>query len=601
MNSLRWFSIPALPIRRELFVLGYRNLKAHVIGQTCLVTIVVAGAWGTTPNGIVLAWTLWNVFAVTVLIAGMLYYRHSAATSPPLDSAVNQWRYTHLLIVLPIGISWGMAGALLVPLAPVHNVMIMTAYSGAMAYSAMSMAPNDSANWTASTVFAVICMLLQLPAAFGSHAIHIAGMTILYFFALILAALNARETLITSIELRLSNEALARTNAENAARAEQANRDKSAFLAAASHDLRQPVHALLLLIEAYRQQVPSAAHHPLMQHINSAGQSIRSLFVALMELSQLESGAESPMIASFDLCDVVNNALSSVRPAAHAKALQIRMRMPAARTTLVVCTDRFLLERLIGNLLSNAVKYTASGGVLLTVRRAHGNYGTLGGNGLWLEVWDTGLGISTEDQARIFDPYVQVGNRERDRAKGLGLGLAIVRHTANLLGLTITVQSRPQYGSCFRLHIPANLLSKNVEAAPAATTDAPTLLAPAIGGRRVLLVDDDPLVRQSMQALLQGWQVDLRCAGGGDVTELNGFEDGWVPECILSDFRLPGPMDGIALLDFLLERYPDAVGILQTGELAADVQTRAEEAGYMVLFKPVDPQLLASTLSAILS
>jgi CheY-like chemotaxis protein len=218
-------------------------------------------------------------------------------------------------------------------------------------------------------------------------------------------------------------------------------------------------------------------------------------------------------------------------------------------------------------------------------------------------VWDTGLGIAPADQARIFDPYVQVANRERDRSQGLGLGLAIVRHASALLGISVSLQSRLGRGSCFRLHLPASMLA-NAPAAGAVKLVAQesTVVRPAswLAGRRVLLVDDDVMIQHAMQALLGSWGLDLRCAGLGDTTVLALCAPDWVPDCVLCDFRLPGPLDGIAMLDFLQDRFPDMVGILQTGELVQTVQERAEEAGYMVLFKPVDAHILASTLAAVL-
>jgi two-component system, sensor histidine kinase len=259
-------------------------------------------------------------------------------------------------------------------------------------------------------------------------------------------------------------------------------------------------------------------------------------------------------------------------------------------------TDPVLLERVLGNLLGNALRYTQRGGVLLSLRR--------GGQGsVWLEVWDTGIGIEAEHLGHIFSPYYQVGNRERDRSKGLGLGLAIVRTSVDLLGLSLAVHSRPGRGSRFRLIIPAGQWMPHrpmasVDERPAG--DA-AIAVQALHGRRVLVIDDDPMVRHAMQTLLGSWGIELRMACHADDPALAAWcSEDWVPECILSDYRLPGPCQGIALLHRLLDHWPDAVGILQTGELAAQVQAHAEDAGFAVLFKPVAPALLASTLRAVL-
>jgi len=439
-------------------------------------------------------------------------------------------------------------------------------------------------------------MVSQLPAVFGADATTITVMCVLYLIALVSVVRNTQKLMRASISLRLANAALAQTSAEQAARAEKANREKSEFLAAASHDLRQPVHALLLLVEAYRQQEPQAARHPLLVHIAAAGQSISDLFNSLMELSRLESGVEKPVMVQFDVSELIGRVLLRVRPHADRRGITLRKFEARGLDCAALCTDKVLLERILGNLLSNAIRYTPQGGVLLVVRCAHG------GDGLWIEVWDTGVGIEDVDQARIFSPYVQIGNRERDRSKGLGLGLAIVHHAASLLGLEVTVKSQLSRGSRFRVHVPRRLcLSDKVDAESKFERAVLPTAVPQLAGRRVLLVDDDPMVLQAMQALLHTWNVDLRCATRGDDTVLAACGAEWAPECILCDFRMPGKLNGIELLDLILERIPDAVGILLTGEMVQAVQTQAEEAGYLVLYKPLNPAVLASTLSAVMN
>jgi len=593
---------PLLPtydpaVDRELFLLGYRNLRAHVVGHTGLSLLVAAGTWLAAPPTRVLTWLAWMLILGLIFLLGLWAF-HQRIQRPDISAAVlSQWKTANLWMVTLPGLGWGSIGFLFVPGAQVNNLMVMTSFAGALAYSAVSNA-HDMRGFIVSVTLACVVLLSQIPAAFGDQAWVVMGMTLLYLSVMIWVARNAHLTLIESIQLRLANEILAQKNATNAARAEQANRDKSEFLAAASHDLRQPVHALLLLIEAYRQQVPAAAQHPLILNIAAAGQSIGSLFNALMELSRLESGMEQPVSAMFDLSESKTRLLARVRPEADHKNVQVRSHISRRAMHLNLFTDKLLLERILGNLLSNAVRYTERGGVLLSLRPAHG------GDGYWLEVWDTGLGIAAADQTRVFDPYVQIANRERDRTKGLGLGLAIVRHACELLGVKLTLQSHLGRGSCFRLHLPAALCNcaPELDCAKAALF-TPAVIQPSewLLGRRLLLVDDDPMIQRAMQALLSSWGMDLRCTSTGDTTAMQVCGTDWQPDCVLCDFRLPGPLDGIEMLDYLQEQHPKAVGILQTGELVQTVQARAEEAGYLVLFKPVDAAVLAATLSSVLN
>jgi len=595
VNAFSWLAFHEPDVEQELFLLGYRNLSVHALGLVCLPLLVCAGAWSTVPQPIVWAWLIWMLAMSFLFRYGLWLFRHKVKLLHPDLKVLRQWHWANLGMISMGGFSWGCIGFLFVPEAQVNNLMVMTSFAGVLAYTAISNV-YDMRGLVGGVLLGTAALSSQIPYAFGAHASFVIGMCLLYMAMLGLVTRNAHRTLLESIRLRLSNQLLAQKNAENAARAEQANRDKSEFLAAASHDLRQPVHALLLLIEAYRQQVPAAANHPLLHHIAVAGQSISSLFNALMELSRLESGTEKPVLESFDLADVLLVVLNRTRPQAEGKNLRLQTFQAKRLTSRTVCTDRLLLQRILGNLLSNAVRYTTQGGVLLSLRPAHGD------DGLWLEVWDTGQGIALADQTRIFDPYVQIGNRERDRTKGLGLGLAIVRHAAHLLGLRVSLHSKPDRGSCFRLHLPGTLCQPD-RPEPAQSdrgTSFAVVHAPQLAGRRVLLVDDDPMVLLAMQALLGSWKVDLRCANRGDESVFLLCSPDWAPECVLSDFRLPGPLNGIALLDELLDHYPHAVGILQTGELREAVQTQAQESGYLVLFKPIDPAKLAATLSAVL-
>lgn len=583
-------------VEHELFTLGHRNLVVTGFGQIGLSSLVALAAH---ENVSVATLQLWWLF---MLVSGVVYWLefwlfNSVAKMPEPDAKLLQkWRLHRRTLQFVVGLGWGSLGFLLVPDAPSHNVIVMTAFVGMLGYAGAANTANDFVGFVVSGIAIVAVMVSQLPAVFGADATTITIMCILYLVALISVVRNAQKLMRASIRLRLTNAVLARTSAEQAVRAEKANREKSEFLAAASHDLRQPVHALLLLVEAYRQQEPLAARHPLLGHIAAAGQSISDLFNSLMELSRLESGVEKPVMVAFDLPELIERVMLRVRPHADRRGIALRKFEALGLNCATLCTDKVLLERILGNLLSNAIRYTSQGGVLLGVRRAHG------GDGLWIEIWDTGVGIADDDHARIFSPYVQIGNKERDRSKGLGLGLAIVHHAASLLGLNVTLKSQLGRGSRFRVHVPHRLCDTH-KITPESTFERKALLAPApqLAGRRVLLIDDDPMVLQAMQALLHTWQVDLRCATRGDDSVFAACSAEWTPECVLCDFRMPGELNGIELLDVILERVPEAVGILLTGEMVQSVQNQAEEAGYLVLFKPLDPAVLASTLSAVMN
>lgn len=579
-------------VERELSLLLYRHLISSAIGQAGLPCLVVWAAYGVAPFQTMMLW-LGYMLTIAVVYALLFWlYRDVARHAAQRMKELRRWKLLRNIAQLFSAIGWACTSLLMVPGADVHNVTLMAVLTGVIGQAAMSNTANDMPASAINMLVTVLLASLQLPVVFGKSTLQITVMLLLYTVLLLMSMRNAHVAMRAAIRLRLSYEALARSNAENALRAEQANRDKSEFLAAASHDLRQPVHALLLLIEAFRLQVPSVAKHPLLLTISSAGQSINNLFNALMELSRLQSGAENPVLVQVDVWALMQRVYGRIHPEADKKKLSLRLVQAKSARHVVVTSDKVLLERMLSNLVSNAVRYTDQGGVLLGLRRAHGG-------GLWLEVWDTGVGITPADQPRIFDPYVQIGNSERDRSKGLGLGLAIVHHAAQLLGLGLTLRSTPGRGSCFRLHLPSQICQaqppEDQWVLPSASVSGLQL-----AGRRVLLIDDDPMVLQAMQALLGNWQIDLRCASVGHAVALDVCAQDWIPECVLCDFRLPGSLNGLELLDLALARFPQAVGILLTGELAQSVQALAEEDGYLVLYKPLAPARLASTLSAVL-
>ena len=595
-----WFPAFEPEVDHALFLLGYQNLLGTSIGQIGLACLVALATYKRADPWILALWLGYLVLAGVGYLQLRRYFRNEVSRPGPNVVGVRRWyRYRRTLHVIS-ALGWGGMGFLMVPQASAHNVIVMAAFTGVVGHAAAGNSANDFLGFVFSAIMLVLVFALNLPAIFGEDAVTVMVMSVFYVVVLTLVLRNTHHSLRESIHLRLSNEALAASNAEQAAIARQASRDKSEFLAAASHDLRQPVHALLLLIEAYRQQMPAAMNHPLMKNITLAGQSINSLFNALMELSRLESGSEKPVLVEFDLRQALQEVLESSQPEAQAKGLHLRSFLAPGLGGMRVCTDQVLFKRIVGNLLSNALRYTPRGGVLLALRRSHG-----AADGVWIEVWDTGIGIAKADQTRIFDPYVQMANRERDRSKGLGLGLAIVRHACELLGLKVSVHSVLGRGTRFRLELPGRLMVERsrspVQPDAAQPKSAGVVQAGVwLRGRRILLVDDDPLVQLAMQALLGSWQLDVRSATRGEPSVLEVCAPDWVPECVLCDFRLPGTMNGIELLDFLQQKFPAAIGVLITGEMLQTVQQAAEDAGYLLISKPVDAAVLAYTLGALL-
>lgn len=574
-------------IKQVLFQLGYKN-QVTGIGATFLLPPIIAACYYPSLPRPALWWWLGIMWSIGALIALQRMYCSARLRHREADHVfIRKWRNFYFLQSTLIGFGWGNLGMLFVPGAFVQNAALMVIFLGIGATATNTAGTHHFPGMCAGASLGICLQLFYLPQGFGAHALPVQIILLLYLLVLIYMGRNINRLVLDSILLRYENEEILQQKIREAARADRANHDKSMFLAAASHDLRQPVHALLLLVTALHKRVRDTVLLDLVEHIQKAGQAIGTLFNALMELSRLESGAEKPEPEDIALSDLLSQAFAQQQPQASLKGLGLHLRLGKGLQQAHLRTDGLLLGRIINNLISNAIRYTPRGRILVTLRRR-------GPDMLWLEVRDTGIGIAADNLQKIFDPYFQVENRERDRSKGLGLGLAIVRKTVDLLGYRIEVHSRPERGTCFRIVLKGMWLARRA-AMPRETASVHDL-----AGRRLLLIDDDPMVREATCIMLSSWHAEVRTAKDGDECLALLQEDAWAPECVLCDYRLPGSKNGIDLLNLLVDRYPGVAAVLQTGESNPELRDIAEDAGYIVLTKPIAADLLISTLSALL-
>jgi len=379
---------------------------------------------------------------------------------------------------------------------------------------------------------------------------------------------------------------------------EAANQSKTRFLAAASHDLRQPTAAIGLLVSLLRQQPSSSAEtRELTNMLDEAVASMESLLVGLLDISRLDAGAVQPQFQPVSLHDVFQAVRVHEQSAAQSKGLDLRFRLPhGANSNLMVMTDPLLLHSVLRNLVSNAIRYTQRGGVLVAARR-HGK------RRLRIEIWDTGIGIAPDQIDRIFEEFYQVGNAARDRNRGIGLGLAIVRRTAGVLGERVTVRSRPGHGSVFSIELPLHH----------ATAPKPSVLvAPSqpIKGRTVWVVEDDMLLRRALTELLQSWGARVRVWHDGEsligeLPLLLGMEaHEALPDLLVSDYRLPG-IDGVALSQAVanqLSLHRHRLGtLIISGDTDPNEIARLNRSGLQVLAKPFRSERLMEILLDLLS
>jgi len=371
--------------------------------------------------------------------------------------------------------------------------------------------------------------------------------------------------------------------------AEAAVRAKSKFLAAASHDLRQPLHALTLLISALKDKVverPEPELQRLTAHIDASATAMGDMLGGLLDLSRLDAGIVLAQPECFPLNRVLANIQQHFAPTATEKGLQLHIKP----CHLCVQSDPLLVERILMNLVSNAIRYTPQGRIVVGVRRRPDATAEL-------QVLDTGLGIAEDKQAQVFEEYFQIDNPERQRAKGLGLGLAIVAREAQLLGTRVTLRSVPGRGSCFAFRLP-----RCTPALPHGTEE--TIAFQPIGDAAPLIaiLDDDTLILSAMTALLHEWGMEVVSAVSAEALLDALGELGRLPDCLLSDYRLPGAMDGIASVTWLRHELGETLpAAIITGDTAPETIAAMTASGLTLLHKPLKPARLRAYLNHALS
>lgn len=367
--------------------------------------------------------------------------------------------------------------------------------------------------------------------------------------------------------------------------AESANVAKSRFLAAASHDLRQPLHALNLYLGALGNLPLDHEAQRLLKNVRHCAQSLDDLFDGMLDVSRLDTREIGAQLVVFDVKPMMERLLVEFLPEAQEHGTRLSLRTCKAGCT--VFSDTALLERIVRNLVSNAVRYTRNGRVLMTCRRVRDR--------VRISVIDTGIGIPADHHELIFEEFYQVGNRSRDRSQGLGLGLAIVRRLAAVLGTRVQVSSNEGHGSRFWLELPA-------AAARAAAPAAGTLqTVEDFSGLTVLVVDDEASILEAAQILLRQWGCRVFVAESGDEALGALLASTHAPDLLVCDYRLSDHEDGLQVIDRVREEFVATIpALLVTGDVAVP-DSALSLPDVTRVKKPLSEQALRRAMSAALS
>ena len=502
-------------------------------------------------------------------------------------------RYDHfgfVVLAAAAGGAIGLAGVLFLPLVSVGQ----RAALGAMltAIPAAGVAVSQSSKF----IMGSYALANLLPSCYTWGLIYpeqanaMILLPILYTGVLVLVAADNESLVLRSIMIRHERDRvvkdLEQRNADvrdAMAKAEQSAQARARALAAASHDLRQPLHALSVYSAILAANPTPETLREVGKDIDQIVRSLGSLLGGLLDLSRLSSGYYVPEKKVFSLDAIVNGVCSELQSVAIAKGLNL----DRVLTPVTLSGDAVAVGRIARNLIDNAIKYTECGTVRVEIQTRQ--------DVAILSVTDTGKGIPLAEHSRIFEEFYQLDNPGRDRSRGVGLGLAIVQRLCELLEAKVAVDSKPGSGARFSVEFPGLIMEPNLEPGNAIT---PSMIS--LNGKRVYLVDDEIDIVRSMTALFKMWGMEAESVGSP--AALNRlFEQRGKPDLLIADLRLGSGEHGAAMSDRLRRDFGHFPVLIITGETASDALREANQAGYVVLQKPIAPEVLREAIGSAIA
>lgn len=556
-----WERAHAAQIRVAQVRHTYQQLPGIVVAMSLGTMLFAFMMWRQFPGAQLAAWVslMVSTGVMIPIVLHVLYRRRR-----PTDAQLEVWAQWFVVLALICAAAWGSAGVLFFVVDALEYQLLLLVCMLTAAAAGMATIIGYKPGFYAAVLPIVLPVAIRMAAEGDSLHLGLAGIALLYLGLLSYFYTNVHRSLVESLVLQFQNMDLLR--------------EKSRFFAAASHDLRQPLHAQGLFVAELRERVLDPENRRILGYLDASVNAMSSLLNAMLDISRLDAGVVQPAWETFPVNEVVKGVETEFIPQMREKRLRFRV----VPSSVVIRSDPALLGRILRNLVANALRYTPSGTVFVGCRRR--------GARLRIEVRDSGIGISPDAVASIFREFFQLGNPERNQANGLGLGLAIVERLAKLLKHGIDVKSRPGRGSVFAVDVPlAHPISRNEKPSePDCASD--------LAGKRVWVVEDDVNVRRAMQGLLHRWECKTIIAASVDEV-LARRSDTLPPDVIVADYRLSDNETGSRAIQRLRETCGLAVpGLIVTGDTAPARLREALVSGYRLLHKPVQPQQLRMAL-----
>jgi len=551
--------------------------------------------WFTSAGAIVTAMTFWVAYLaytgdrLVLIWAAMV---HATQAVRILNGWVYQrddrawqrmlvWRRRFMAGLLASGLVWGSAPLFVLPtpdLATVCLMMLVMLGMGSGGIGVIVAYRPAIWAWLLPLLLPLPVLLLWFDAPLKSP---LAIFSLAYLGVNLAFAFGQNALLVKALKAQFDNAELVAQLRHQMTLAAQADKEKSRFVASASHDLRQPMHALGLFASALEKRLAGTSEAPLVSNLNRCIESLDRSFNAMLDISKLDAGVVEPQLQSFPIRDVFRRLHMHFAGQAEGAGLHLRFKPGGKHVT----SDPQLLERILSNLIQNAIKYTRDGGIVVVARNSGPNVN--------IEVWDTGIGIPEAELPRVFDEFYQLHNPERDRNRGLGMGLAIVKRLALLLNHPLTVASTVGKGTMIRLAVPQT----DLNALHGMNLEAETVPSPIGNARTLLFIDDEEDIRDSMALLLREWDYEVLVASNINEACLLAANHPEPIHAVLSDLRLRNGEDGLQAINAIRHVLGYQIpAVLVTGDTSPDQVKRVHDSGHRVLFKPVLPKELFSML-----
>jgi two-component system, sensor histidine kinase len=567
-------------IRAEQASYIHRNLPTAVIGSLVVSGLVVGVFWQEASTVYLLAWL--GAFFVLVVPRAIEWQRYRTTDFATVDSQRWLRRITQTAFIS--GCVWGAGWFFLFLGQSLIYQLLFCLTITMMAIAAMFTYGVHYKTFLSFVIPMMFPTVIALPLQSSRQQIAITSGVLLLTIVVLRSVNTFNRSFNTAMRLRFENAELVTQLTHEREAAEAANLAKSRFLAAASHDLRQPMHALNLYLGAVSNASLPTATAALLSKVSLCAQTMDEMFRALLDISKLDAGAVPVDIHEFELQPILQRICNELEPLARDKGIELRL----VYCNVIVSSDPILVERIARNLIGNAVNHTERGKILVGCRRHKQR------TAVW--VCDTGPGIAVEQQRLIFEEFYQVGNRGRDRSKGLGLGLAIVSRLTKLLNTAIKLSSTEGRGSVFSFELPCSSYQTiiSMEKPPTAQQrDFTNMLA--------VIVDDEELILDSTKTLLESWGCQVVAAVSGAAAIQLLTQSNRPPDVLVCDYRLQNDENGIDVINALRSEFNITIpALLITGDTAREQLLQIDASNLPVLHKPVRETELNEAMARLL-